>query len=102
MKVALYARVSSDSQDTDLSLSAQLRALQEYAARQAHEVVRSFIDEAESGRTVDRPAFREMIALAKTKNLLLKLSWCGSLTALPGAGPIQLLTRHCCATRVLR
>ena len=68
MKVALYARVSSEAQDTDLSLSAQLRALQEYATRQGHEVVRSFIDEAESGRTVDRPAFREMIALAKTKS----------------------------------
>ena len=67
MKAVIYARVSSDKQDTDLSLSAQLRALQEYAARQGHEVVRSFIDEAESGRTADRPAFREMIALAKTK-----------------------------------
>ena len=67
MKVALYARVSSEAQDTDLSLSAQLRALEEYATRQGHEVVRPFIDEAESGRTVDHPAFREMIALAKTK-----------------------------------
>jgi len=67
MRVALYARVSSEAQDTDLSLSAQIRALQEYATRQGHEVVRSFIDEAESGRTVDRPAFREMIALARTK-----------------------------------
>ena len=68
MKVALYARVSSEAQDTDLSLSAQLRALREYAQRNGHQVVREFIDEAESGRTVDRPAFREMITLAKTKS----------------------------------
>jgi site-specific DNA recombinase len=67
MKTALYARVSSDKQDTDLSLSAQLRALREYAQRNGYQVVREFIDEAESGRTAARPAFREMIALAKTK-----------------------------------
>ena len=67
MKAALYARVSSDKQDTDLSLSAQLRALREYAQRNGYQVVREFVDEAESSRTADRPAFREMIALAKTK-----------------------------------
>ncbi len=67
MQVALYARVSSEAQDTDLSLSAQLRAMREYAQRNDHQVVREFVDEAESGRTIDRPAFREMIALAKTK-----------------------------------
>ena len=67
MKVVLYARVSSDSQDVDLSISAQLRALREYAAKQGHEILREFVDEAESGRTASRPAFREMIALAKTK-----------------------------------
>jgi len=67
MKVALYARVSSDKQDTDLSLSAQLRALREHAQRNGYQVVREFIDEAESGRTADRPAFKEMIALARAK-----------------------------------
>lgn len=36
MKAALYARVSSDKQDTDLSLSAQLRALREYAQRNGY------------------------------------------------------------------
>ncbi len=64
---ALYARVSSDRQDTDLSLSAQLRALREYAAKCGHQVVREFVDEAESGRSANRPAFREMIALARAK-----------------------------------
>ncbi|MBM4447423.1 MAG: recombinase family protein [Chloroflexi bacterium] len=67
MKVVIYARVSSDAQDVDLSLSAQLRSLREYAAKSGHEVVREFVDEAESGRSCDRPAFREMIALAKMK-----------------------------------
>ncbi len=67
MKAVIYARVSSDSQDIDLSISAQVRALRDYAAKNGHDVVREFVDEAESGRTSARPAFREMIALAKTK-----------------------------------
>ena len=67
MRVALYARVSSDAQDTDLSLSAQIRAIREYAQRNGLEVVREFVDEAESGRSSNRPAFKEMIALARTK-----------------------------------
>ncbi len=67
MKAIIYARVSSDSQDVDLSVSAQLRALRDYAAKQGYQLLREFVDEAESGRTASRPAFREMIALAKTK-----------------------------------
>ena len=34
---ALYARVSSDRQDVDLSVAAQLRALREYAGSMACE-----------------------------------------------------------------
>ena len=68
MKAAVYARVSSDSQDVDLSISAQLRAVRDYASKHGYEIVREYVDEAESGRSASRPAFREMIALAKTKN----------------------------------
>ena len=67
MRVVSYARVSSDSQDVDLSISAQLRALRDYAAKNGHDIVKEFIDEAESGRTAARPAFKEMIALARGK-----------------------------------
>ena len=58
---ALYARVSSDRQDVDLSVSAQLRALRDYAKSNGYSVAREYIDEAESGRVADRPQFREMI-----------------------------------------
>ena len=58
---ALYARVSSDRQDVDLSVSAQLRALREYASANGYSVAREYVDEAESGRVADRPQFREMI-----------------------------------------
>ena len=59
--VALYARVSSDRQDVDLSVSAQLRALRDYAGKNGYLVAREYVDEAESGRIADRPQFRKML-----------------------------------------
>ena len=58
---AVYARVSSDRQDIDLSVAAQLRALRDYAQKNNYAIVREYIDEAESGRVADRPQFRRMI-----------------------------------------
>ena len=58
---ALYARVSSDRQDVDLSVAAQLRALRDYAEKNGYHVAREYIDEAESGRVADRPQFKKMI-----------------------------------------
>ena len=57
---ALYARVSSDRQDVDLSVAAQLRALRDHAAKNGYLVAREYVDEAESGRISDRPEFRKM------------------------------------------
>ena len=51
---ALYARVSSDRQDVDLSISAQLRALRDYARK--------------NGYIVARPEFRKMIDEAARPN----------------------------------
>ncbi len=59
--VALYARVSSDRQDVDLSVAAQLRALRDYAEKNGYLVVREYVDEAESGRIADRPQFQRML-----------------------------------------
>ena len=58
---ALYARVSSDRQDVDLSVAAQLRALRDHAEKNNYLVVREYVDEAESGRVADRPQFRRML-----------------------------------------
>ncbi len=68
MNAALYARVSSDRQDVDLSISAQLKALREYASRNGYMVGKEYVDEAESGRSIDRPGFQNMIAAARQKN----------------------------------
>ncbi len=59
--VALYARVSSDRQDVDNSVAAQLRALRDYAAKNGYMVFHEYVDEAESGRVADRPEFRKML-----------------------------------------
>ena len=67
---ALYARVSSDRQDVDLSVAAQMRALRDYADKNGYMVVREYVDEAESGRVADRPQFRRMIDEAKVQGSL--------------------------------
>ncbi len=65
---ALYARVSSDRQDVDLSVSAQLRALRDYAEKNGYAVAREYVDEAESGRAADRPQFQRMLDEAGRPN----------------------------------
>ena len=66
--VALYARVSSERQDVDLSVAAQLRALREHAKKNEYMVVREYVDEAESGKVADRPQFQKMIDDASKTN----------------------------------
>ena len=72
MPAALYARVSSDRQDVDLSVAAQLRALRNHARKNDYMVVREFVDEAESGRIADRPQFQKMIDEAAKPNAPFK------------------------------
>ena len=58
---AFYARVSSDRQDMDLSVAAQLRVLRDYADKNGYVVAREYVDEAESGKVADRPQFHSML-----------------------------------------
>ena len=68
MRVAIYARVSSERQaEKDLSIPAQIKALKRYAFKQKWDVVGEYVDEAESARSANRPAFKEMIAAAKDR-----------------------------------
>ena len=69
MKIAIYARVSSERQDVDLSISSQLKALRDYASHNGHISVKEYVDEAESGRSIDRPGFKQMIVTARQKPL---------------------------------
>ena len=68
MRVAIYARVSSERQaEKELSIPAQLKALKKYALNRGWDVVAEYVDEAESARSANRPAFKDMIAAAKNK-----------------------------------
>ena len=64
----LCARVSSDRQDVDLSVAAQLRALRDFAECNGYIVAREYIDEAESGRIADRPQFQQMLDEARAED----------------------------------
>ncbi len=61
MKVAIYARYSSENQSEE-SITAQLRACEEYARRNGDCVVAKYIDRAMSARSDRRPEFQRMIA----------------------------------------
>ena len=64
-----YARYSSDNQREE-SIDAQLRAINEYAKKNDIAIIKTYIDEAESARTDDRPNFLKM--MADIKNGLVK------------------------------
>ena len=65
MKTAYaYARFSSDNQREE-SITAQLRAIREYCAKEGIKILREFTDEAFSARTDKRPAFQELFGLIK-------------------------------------
>ncbi|MEW8957513.1 MAG: recombinase family protein [Moorella sp. (in: firmicutes)] len=60
MKAVAYARFSSDNQREE-SITAQLRAIHDYAEKHGVIIVREYIDEARSATTDDRPEFLRMI-----------------------------------------
>jgi site-specific DNA recombinase len=60
MKVAIYARYSSDNQ-RDASIGDQLRICREYAARQGWTVTHEFTDHAISGATLLRSGFQALM-----------------------------------------
>lgn len=72
MKVAVYARYSSENQ-RDASIADQLRVCREYAARQHWMVAREFTDHALSGATLLRPGFQALMreALGRCVDVVL-------------------------------
>ncbi len=88
--VALYARVSSNRQDVDLSVSAQLRALRDYAEKNGYVVAREYVDEAESGRIADRPWMRPASPTLPSMRFLF-----GSSHASPANGSTPWLSSPC-------
>ena len=66
MYLVAYARYSSDNQREE-SITAQLRAINEWAKNNGHIIVKEYIDEAFSARTDNRPNFLKMIEDSQTE-----------------------------------
>lgn len=60
MKAVIYARYSSDNQRHE-SIEAQIRAIKDYAEKNRIHIVKTYIDEAKSATTDNRPNFLQMI-----------------------------------------
>ena len=59
--VVAYARFSSDNQREE-SIDAQLRAIRQYCESKGYILVNTYVDEARSATTDDRPSFQRMIS----------------------------------------
>src|SRR6202140_1349291 len=72
MKVAIYARYSSDNQ-RDASIADQFRVCREFAQRQGWQIAREYSDHAVSGATLLRPGFQALMreALRKEFDIVL-------------------------------
>lgn len=65
MKAAIYIRVSSDMQIDGYSLETQEEACKRVAERERWQVVTVYRDEGKSAKTVQRPAFQQMLSDAE-------------------------------------
>lgn len=67
IRVALYARVSTDMQadDSHFSIPAQLNEMKEFAKSRGWEVAMEFVDPGYSGTTMDRPSLQAVFEAAE-------------------------------------
>ena len=71
MRVALYLRTSTETQDCDN----QRLELEAFCARQNWSIVRGFVDFGFSGKDHERPAFRDMMQAASKRQFDCLLFW---------------------------
>lgn len=71
MRVAIYARVSTDSQDTEM----QLAKLRPYCEAREWILYREYIDAAVSGSKESRPQLNELMADARKRKFDVVLVW---------------------------
>lgn len=73
MKVAIYARYSSDNQ-RDASIADQFRICREFARRQGWQIANEYSDHAISGATLLRAGFQAMMQSALRKEVDIVLA----------------------------
>jgi site-specific DNA recombinase len=81
MRVAIYARVSSERQEKEHTIGSQLEALRNYTAHNGMEIVQEFTDEGYSGARLDRPALDRMRDLAERRGFDVLLTHCADRLA---------------------
>jgi DNA invertase Pin-like site-specific DNA recombinase len=84
MKIAIYARVSTDKQETEN----QLLQLRDFAAKQGWQIVREYTD-YESGSKADRVEFKQMFTDASQRKFDMVLFW--ALDRLSREGVLETL-----------
>lgn len=68
MRAVIYCRVSTVEQAQNLSLPTQEKACRDYCVREGYDVAQVFVDAGESAKTVDRPAFLQMLTYCQKKS----------------------------------
>ena len=74
MRVALYARVSTDAQEARGTIGSQLEVLHSAVANDGHQVVGEFVDDGYSGARLDRPGLDALRDAAETG--AIDAVWC--------------------------
>jgi site-specific DNA recombinase len=67
MRIAIYARVSTERQEKQETINSQLDALRDFAKKSNDTVYKEYIDEGYSGELLDRPALDQLRDDAKKK-----------------------------------
>lgn len=97
MRVAIYARVSSESQEARGTIGSQLEALRRKMAEIGHDIVQEYTDDGYSGARLDRPGLDALRDAAEAG--LFEQVWCLTPDRLARSYAYQILvtdelTRH--------
>jgi site-specific DNA recombinase len=72
VRAAIYTRVSTEDQAKEgYSLEAQLERLESYCEAQGWEIAAKYVDDGQSGRSTNRPAYRKMMEERDRWDLIL-------------------------------
>ncbi|MHB1519667.1 MAG: recombinase family protein, partial [Acidimicrobiales bacterium] len=74
MKVAIYARVSTEKQEQRGTIGSQVEALRSRMAEEGHEIVAEFLDDGYSGARLDRPGLDALRDAAEAG--VIETVWC--------------------------
>jgi len=104
MRVAIYARVSTDAQEARGTIGSQLETLRERVAAEGQELVASYVDDGFSGARLDRPGLDGLRDAAEAGEI--EALWCLTPDRLSRSYAYQVLiadelARHGVAIRYL-